>query len=215
MIRKPFMFLYGIRLIALWMLLPFVFMFIPMLVSEFSAKMSTEEVRLLKQTYSFYPEDVSCFEVDVNGTHRSIYVPVTCKEGEVITVILKDGEYYKTPEDAKDIHVCTSFTGRFMKVCNNNFGYHTVGAAAVLLISFLITADKSKTIRSDHPKFSKVTDIVGAICSGVMSIALVYAVSEGTLYGIGIAYIGLFVGIIYTAVFVAAWVFGTALSSYE
>ena len=96
--------------------------------------------------------------------------------------------------------------GRFVRIVNSNFGIHLLAIAAVLLVGFLLTFPKRKEIRSQHPALSKVTDIAGMICSGVMSAALVFGVIEGSLTGIGIAYLGLFLGIAYTAVFLIAWI---------
>ena len=46
MIKKPIFLAYGIKLIATWMLIPFVLMFVPILVNEFSATFSTQDVVL-------------------------------------------------------------------------------------------------------------------------------------------------------------------------
>jgi len=45
---KPVHFAYGIKLVALWMLIPFVLMFIPRLANEFKFQMTTAEVMLKK-----------------------------------------------------------------------------------------------------------------------------------------------------------------------
>jgi len=96
-------------------------------------------------------------------------------------------------------------SGRFLRICNNNFGYHVIGLAVALLISFLLTLNKGKEIRSGYPKLSKITDIAGIVVSVVMSVALLYGVIANTLTGLGIAYLTLMLGIVYTVVFVLAW----------
>ena len=57
MIKKPIFLAYGIKLIATWMLIPFVLMFVPILVKEFSATFSTQDVVLQEETYSGYPDE--------------------------------------------------------------------------------------------------------------------------------------------------------------
>lgn len=67
MIRKPVFWAYGIKLIATWMLIPFILMFVPILVSEFSATFSAQEVVLQEETYSGYPDKFSSFKTTING----------------------------------------------------------------------------------------------------------------------------------------------------
>ena len=133
MVRKTALFAYGIKVIAIWMLIPFVLMFIPRLAGEFGAKVTVQEVTLVKETFSMYPDEHKRYEADVNGRKTNVIAPLTSKEGDTITVILRDGEYYKTANDAEDINANVSFAGRFMKVANNNFGYHVLGLAAAVL----------------------------------------------------------------------------------
>ncbi|MBR3340025.1 MAG: hypothetical protein IKG30_00255 [Clostridiales bacterium] len=204
--RNPLQFAYGIKLVALWMLIPFILFFIPLLAKEFSGKVTTQEVTLKEETYSGYPDEILCFKTDINGKERVIYAPVTSKTGDKVTVILRNGSYFTTAIEPDDLFNHATFAGRFLKVCNNNFGYHTVIIAAVLLLTFLITLRKSKEIRSRYRKLSKITDIGGMIICFIMSVTLIYGAVEGSLTGIGIAYLGLFSGIIYTAIFVIAWV---------
>ena len=212
MVRKPVLFAYGIKLILTWMLIPLVIMFIPLLGREFSYKMTTQEVTLLKETYSMYPDEYKCFEADINGRTMTIQAPVTSEPGDTVTVILRNGEYYITPKDAEILKTHTTFMGRFLKVTNINIGYHVVGFAAALLITFLITVKNRKTIRSVYPKLSKVTDIIGIILSVIMSAALLFAAIENTLDGVAIAYLSFFAGMIYMAVFVIIWAVGSAIS---
>ena len=202
MVRKPVLFAYGIKLILTWMLIPLVIMFIPLLGREFSYKMTTQEVTLLKETYSMYPDEYKCFEADINGRTMTIQAPVTSEPGDTVTVILRNGEYYLTPDDSETLKAHTTFMGRFLKVTNINIGYHVVGFAAALLITFLITV-------------KKVTDIIGIILSVIMSAALLFAAIENTLNGVAIAYLSFFAGMIYMAVFVIIWGVGSAISDTE
>ena len=187
-------------------------MFIPILSAEFSTRVSAQEVTLLKETFSYYPDEHKCFEVDINGTIRSINAPVTCESGDTVTIILRNGSYYITPKTPEILKANTTFMGRFLKVVNNNFGYHVIGFAAGLLITSLITVKNRKTIRSVYPNLSRATDIVGIIVSAIMSAALLYAVIDSTLTSLGIAYLFLFVGMVYMAVFVIIWAVGSAIS---
>ena len=212
MIRKPVIWAYGIKLIATWMLIPFILMFVPMLVTEFSASFSTQDVVLQEETYSGYPDEYLSFKTSINGKEQVVHAPVTAKTGDTITVILKDGSYYKTPRDAKDLDETTTFTGRFMKCCNNFYGYLVVAIAAILLGAFLLTLKKRKVIREEAPTLSKVTDITGIICSIGMSIALIYGVIDDTLTGLCVAVIFMGVGIIYALVFVIAWIVDSNLT---
>ena len=58
MISKPVSFAYGIKLVALWMLIPFVLMFIPRLATEFSAKVTIHEATLVADSFSNYPDEI-------------------------------------------------------------------------------------------------------------------------------------------------------------
>ncbi len=203
---KPLHLIYGIKLVAAWMLIPFVLFFFPLLVNEFKYTMTTQEVTLKEEVYSAYPDEYKDFKADVNGRERYVQAPVTAGEGDVITVILRNGDYYMSTLNPNAIRDYVTVPGRFVRIVNSNFGIHLLAIAAVLLVSFLLTFPKRKQIRSQHPALSKVTDIAGMICSGVMSAALVFGVIEGSLTGIGIAYMGLFLGIAYTAVFLIAWI---------
>ena len=110
-----------------------------------------------------------------------------------------------TPKDSKDLYETTTFTGRFLKRCNNNFGYHVIAITVVLLITFLLTLGKKKFIRKETQKLSKVTDITGIICSISMSVALIYGVVDNTLMGLGVAYMFL----------VLAWIIAMRYYSFE
>lgn len=213
MVRKTALFVYGIKIIAMWMLIPFVLMFIPGFISEFGAEVSVQEVTLMTETYSIYPEEHKRFEADVNGRKTNVIAPLTSKEGDTITVILRDGEYYKTANDAEDINANVSFAGRFMKIANNNFGYHVIGLAAAFLLTFLLTIKRGKAIRKTAPKLSKITVVIGFVVSVLMSAALLYGVIDNTLSSLGIAYLGLYLGILYTAVFVIVWAIGSAIAT--
>ena len=202
---KPVHFAYGIKLVALWMLIPFVLMFIPRLANEFKFQMTTAEVMLKKETFSYYPDEYSCYETEINGNTINVHAPVTSRVGQKITVILRDGNYYKTVWDEQDIRDYMTTSGRFLRICNNNFGYHVIVLAVALLISFLLTLNKGKEIRSGYPKLSKITNIAGIIVSVIMSVALLYGVIANTLTGLCIAYLTLMLGIVYTVVFVLAW----------
>ncbi len=206
MVRKSAQFAYGFKLIATWMLIPFVLMLGVLLAQEFSHKMTTTEVTLGEETYSGYPDEVLCYKTIINGNEREIYVPTNYRTGDRVTIVLRDGNFYKTPNDAKDLKACTTFGGRFMKVCNNNFGIHAAAIAAVLLVTFLLTVTKTKEIRKIYPKLSKITDISGIICSVIMSTVLVYAVIDNSLTSLGFAYLSLFLGIIYTTILSIAWI---------
>jgi hypothetical protein len=46
-----------------------------------------------------------------------------------------------------------------------------------------------------------------------MSAALLYGVIDNTLTSLGIAYLGLFLGILYTAVFVIVWAVRSAIAA--
>ena len=204
--RKLVQLSYGFKLIATWMLIPFVLMFVPVLANEFSNTMTTCEVTLQNETNSSYPDEYLNFEADINGRTRVVQAPVTSKTGDKITVILINGSYYFTPKDADDIKAYTTFGGRFIRVTDNNFGKHVIGIAAVLLATFLITIKKRKEIRSAFPKLSKATDITGIICSVIMSVTMLCAIIDGTLGAIGIFYLALMLGIAYTAIFGIAWI---------
>lgn len=205
MTNKIAQFVYGFKLIATWMLIPFVLFFSLMLYNEFKIKVTTTEVTLMKQLYSAYPDEYLAFEADINGKTRGVHAPVTSKSGDKITVVLRDGSYYLTPKTPDDLKAYTTFSGRFLKVCNNNLGYHAVALAVVLLITFLLTIGKTKDIRKIYPKLSKSADIAGIICSVIMSLALLYAVLDNSLTSMGIAYLALYLGIVYTAVFSISW----------
>ena len=194
MVRKTFLFAYGIKVIAIWMLIPFVLMFIPRFAGEFGAKVTVQEVTLVKETFSMYPDEHKRYEADVNGRKTNVIAPLTSKEGDTITVILRDGEYYKTANDAEDINANVSFAGRFMKIANNNFG------------------KRGKAIRKTAPKLSKITAAIGFAVSVLMSAALLYGVIDNSLTSLGIAYLGLSLGILYTAVFVIVWAVRSAIA---
>ena len=208
MVRKTALFAYGIKVIAIWMLIPFVLMFIPRFAGEFGAKVTVQEVTLVKETFSMYPDEHKRYEADVNGRKTNVIAPLTSKEGDTITVILRDGEYYKTANDAEDINANVSFAGRFMKIANNNFGYHVIGLAA----AFLLTIKRGKAIRKTAPKLSKITAAIGFAVSVLMSAALLYGVIDNSLTSLGIAYLGLSLGILYTAVFVIVWAVRSAIA---
>ena len=65
---------------------------------------------------------------------------------------------------------------------------------------------KAKEVRKIYPKLSKITDTAGIVCSVIMSSLLIYAVIDNTLTSLGFAYLGLFLGMIYTAIFAIAWI---------
>ena len=203
MVRKTALFAYGIKVIAIWMLIPFVLMFIPRFAGEFGAKVTVQEVTLVKETFSMYPDE---------HKKTNVIAPLTSKEGDTITVILRDGEYYKTANDAEDINANVSFAGRFMKIANNNFGYHVIGLAAAFLLTFLLTIKRGKAIRKTAPKLSKITAAIGFAVSVLMSAALLYGVIDNSLTSLGIAYLGLSLGILYTAVFVIVWAVRSAIA---
>ena len=214
MANKPVQLAYGFKLIATWMLIPFVLLLSVLLIQEFTHRFSTTEVTLGEETYSGYPDEYHAFKTDINGKERVVQAPVTSKTGDTITIILRDGNYYKTPHDADDLKACTTFGGRFMKVCGNNFGIHAAAIAAILLITFLITFTKTKDVRKVYLKLSKITDNAGMICSAIMSLVLVFAVIDGSLTSLGVAYLGLFLGIIYTAILAIAWLVECIIQMY-
>ena len=84
-----------------------------------------------------------------------------------------------------------------------------------MLITFFLTLGKKKLIRKEAPKLSKVTDIAGIICSISMSAALIYGVVDNTLMGLGVAYMFLVLGMIYTAVFSVSWIIAMRYYSPE
>ena len=211
MFKRSLQFAYGIKYIALWMLIPFILFFIPQLYSEFSAKVTTHKVILPEETTGHYPDDAKCFKIELNGKDFYIYAPLTSKEGDKATVILRDGEYYKTAYNDQELKKNAEFGGRFLKICNNTAGYIVTGLAAVLALSSLITINKVKEVREDYPKLSKTTNIAGIICSAVMSVILVYYAIESTLTAVGLAYLSLILGIVYTVVFVLAWIIETSV----
>ena len=206
MFNKASQFAYGIKLIATWMLIPFVLMFIPILCKEFRYQMTACEVTLMKETYSAYPDEYSSFETEINGRERVVQAPVTSKEGDKITVILRNGEYYLTPQDSGTMDSYMTFGGRFIRVTNNNLGYHVIGLSIALVLSFLFTFKNRRAIRKTYPLLSKVTDIAGITVSVIMSAVLVYAAIDGTLTSLSFAYLSLMLGIAYTAIFVLAWI---------
>ena len=206
MFNKASQFAYGIKLIATWMLIPFVLMFIPILCKEFRYQMTACEVTLMKETYSAYPDERLNFETEINGRERVVQAPVTSKEGDKITVILRNGEYYLTPQDSGTMDSYMTFGGRFIRVTNNNFGLHVIGISIALVLTFLITLKNRKTIRKAYPLLSKVTDIAGITVSVIMSAVLIYAVIDNTLTSLLISYLSLMLGIAYTAIFVLAWI---------
>ena len=197
---------YGIRLISAWMLIPFVLMFILMFAKEFFHKVSTAEVELKEEAYSHYPDEISCFKADVNENELVVYAPVTAKTGDKITVIFKDGLYFKSAIEPDDIRDYVTVSGRFMRICNNIMGYHLLGLAFVLLVSFMFTLKRSKAIRGIYPKLSKITNIAGAVFSLVMSAAMVYDVFDSSLESMVYSIFSMIGGIIYSAVFVLAWI---------
>jgi hypothetical protein len=210
MISKPVSFAYGIKLVALWMLIPFVLMFIPRLATEFSAKVTIHEATLVADSFSNYPDEILWFDADINGQRYNVSAPTTAKVGDKVTVVLRDGNYYRTASDDQILHEATTFSGRFLKVTNNNFGYHVIGLAAALLLGFVITIGKGKAIRMQFPVLSKVTNVTGIVVAVIMSAALLFAVIDNSLAGIGVAYISLMIGILYTVVFVLAWIIDCA-----
>ena len=205
MSKRPFEFAYGIKLIALWMLIPFLCLIVPRIYTEFSAHMTTQEVTLGEEIYSPYPDDYKGFKAEINGVEDGVHAPVTSKKGDKITVVLRNGRYYLTPDDEKMLDSYVSFGGRFARVTNNSAGYHVLGLAVALLICFLITVKKSKDIRGVYPKLAKSTNIIGIICSVLMSAAMIFYHVDGSLTSTGFVLIGLLIGIIYTAVFMLAW----------
>ena len=211
MIKKPMIFAYGIKLIAMWMLIPFILMFIPALAREFAVNVTTQQVVLGEQTYSRYPDEVLYFNTDVNGKEREVSAPVTCKTGDTVTIVLRNGSYSHTPRDAKELAEHATFRGRFLKICNNNFGIHTAAIAVVFLLTFIVTFKKRKVLRAECPKLSIVTDIAGLACSVIMSASLLYAVMDNGLGALGIAYLSLFLGIAYTVIFIISWIIGSIL----
>ncbi len=207
MIKGTIHFAYGIKIIAFWMLIPFIILFIPLLSKEFSFKADVVDVTLKEEHYSMYPDETSCFWVDLNGSETVIFTPVTARPGDTVSVITRDGKYFKTIKEEKDYRDYVSVPGRFLKICNNNFGYHVIGLAAALLLSSLVTLKKGKEIRKLYPKLSKITFIAGAVISGIMSVSNLYGgINNLLLYSIAIVYLGLLLGIIYTAIFVLAWI---------
>ena len=207
-------FTYGLKLVATWMLIPFVVMFIPQFFTEFSARMTTQEVVLLDPSFSYYPEEYSSFKTDINGKERVVHAPVTSRSGDTITVVMRNGDYYLTPMDDNTMKAYTTIGGRFIRVCDNIFGYHVIGIASVLLVSFVLTVNKRKAIREICPRLAKVTDITGIVLSVIMSALLLFAVIEQSLTGIGIAYLGLFAGIGYTGIFVIAWLIESLILTF-
>lgn len=210
MISKPVSFAYGIKLVALWMLIPFVLMFIPRLATEFSAKVTIHEATLVADSFSNYPDEILWFDADINGQRYNVSAPTTAKVGDKVTVVLRDGNYYRTASDDQILHEATTFSGRFLKITNNNFGYHVIGLAAALLLGFVITIGKGTAIRKQFPLLSKVTNIAGIVVAVIMSAALLFAVIDNSLAGVCIAYISLMIGILYTVVFVLAWIIDCA-----
>ncbi len=213
MIRGPVKFAYGLKLVATWMLIPFLLMLVTALAAEFKDRMTYQEVVLKTETRS-YPEGFLCFKTDINGREDSVIVPDTYKEGDTVTVILRNGEYFKTAVSEQEIKDHTTIIGRTIRVCNNRFGYLVTGIACVLLISFLITFKKRKDVRKEFPKISKVTDIAGVVCSVAMSATLVYAVLDYSLDGLAVAVISFFLGIVYASVFVLAWLIESLIHTY-
>ena len=213
MIRGPVKFAYGLKLVATWMLIPFLLMLVTALAAEFKDRMTYQEVVLKTETRS-YPEGFLCFKTDINGREDSVIVPDTYKEGDTVTVILRNGEYFKTAVSEQEIKDHTTIIGRTIRVCNNRFGYLVTGIACVLLISFLITFKKRKDVRKEFPKISKITDIAGVVCSVAMSAALVYAVLDYSLDGLAVAVISFFLGIVYASVFVLAWLIESLIHTY-
>lgn len=214
MSKRPFEFAYGIKLIALWMLIPFLCLIVPRIYTEFSAHMTTQEVTLGEEIYSPYPDDYKGFKAEINGVEDGVHAPVTSKKGDKITVVLRDGNYYLTPKNEQILKSYTTFGGRFVRVTNNSAGYHVLGLAAVLLITFLITLKKNKEIREVYPKLAKTTKIIGAICCGFMSAVTLYYSIDGSLTSVGWLLIGLFVGIIYTLIFALAWITECAIMTF-
>ena len=214
MARRPVEFAYGIKLIALWMLIPFLCLMIPKFYAEFSTKMTAQEVTLGEERYSMYPDEYKGFRAEINGNEVGVYAPVTSKKGDKITVVLRDGNYYLTPKNEQILKSYTTFGGRFVRVANNSGGFHVLGLAAMLLITFLITLKKNKEIREVYPKLAKTTKIIGAICCGFMSAATLYYSIDGSLTSVGWLLIGLFVGIIYTLIFLLAWITECAIMTF-
>ncbi|MBO4579152.1 MAG: hypothetical protein J5715_03250 [Clostridiales bacterium] len=213
MVGKLLKFAYGIKLIATWMIIPFILSLVPGLWNEFTTQYSTQEVTLVKESYSGYPDVYLAFDAEAGGkNYVGVHTPVTSKVGDTVTVVLRNGKYYLTPEDEATMNAYMTVPGRFLRITNNFLGYHVAGFAAALLISFILTFKKRKEIRSLRPILSKVTDIAGIVFSAGMSFALIYGVTAETLTALGIALIGMGAGIVYTAVFTFAWLVESALA---
>ncbi len=198
--------LYGIKLISTWMLIPFLLMFIPLIYQEFSVKFTVADVILEEDYYSSYPDEILCFKTHIDDKERVVFAPVTSKVGDNIKVILKDGDYYKSILDENDYKDYLTFSGRFLRICNNFYGYTVIGMSLILLISFLVTRKKRKEIRSSYPNLTKATDIAGIVCSLILSFLLLYGVIDNTLTSIGLVMIGLVIGIVYIVVFIFGWI---------
>ena len=214
MSRRPVEFAYGIKLIVLWMLIPWLCLIIPRIYTEFSAHMTTLEVTLGEETYSQYPDEYKAFKAEINSKEVGVHAPVTSKKGDKITVIMRNGKYYLTPMDEKTLNSHMTFGGRFVRITNNSGGYHVFGLAAALLICFLLTVKKSKDIRGVYPKLAKSTNIFGIICCVLMSAAMLFYNIDGSLTSTGFVLIGLFIGIIYAAVFALAWLIECLILSF-
>ena len=219
MFKKPIQVAYGIRVVAFWMLIPFVVMFITCEAYEFKNHMTTQDVVLLEESYSMYPEEYSSFYTDINGKKSGVHAPVDSKVGDTITVILRNGEYYMTAKDDQTIKDYATVPGRFLRIFrtifgNSIFGIHMIGLALVCLITFLISLKKTKDVKKEYPKLSMVTNIAGIVCSVIMSAALINAVVSNDLTGLAFGVLSLILGIIFTAVFVFIWVFTWALYAF-
>ena len=203
---KPVQLVYGIRLIATWMIIPFILMFIPMLIEEFSANVTTAEVTLKEEAYSMYPDEVLCFKTDINGRENIVFTSVDAKTGDKVTVILKNGSYYKTIMDENEYRDHVTLPGRFLRISNNLYGYIVIALFAVLMLTVPFTLKKGKEVRPVYPKLAKITDIAGIICAVIMSAGLLYAVIENTLTGVVTGIFALIFGIVYSALFFLAWI---------
>lgn len=205
MFKKPIQAAYGLKLISFWILIPFVLMLIVTLGNEFRNRMTVQDVILKEETLSRYPDDYSSFKTELNGKEFNVNTSKEYKEGDTVTIILKNGEYYMTPDTLKIQKSYSTFFGRVLRVSNNLMGYIIIGASSVCLITFLLTFKKTKDLRKEYPKLSKVTNISGIISAAIMSGLFIFAVIEGSLNGLCAGIFGVILGIIYTAVFLLVW----------
>lgn len=207
---RPIQFAYGIKLMATWMMIPFIVMTAQLLFTEFSHKIEAREVTLLEESFNSTPEYCSRFFIDIDGKQDVASTNVGYKTGDKITVIIMDGDYYKTVYNDDEIKKETTIIGRSIKACDNDFSYFAIGVASALLISFVLTFKSRKAIREEYPKISKVTDIAGIVCCILMSAAFFYAVADNSLDGLATAILGLFLGGAYVLLFTLGWLIDCA-----